>query len=170
MRILESARVDILRRLARASLILPERSAHGVVLHASTQDFTAATGQPWWAGGATQGCKSDIQPVRVLRRRGVLASTLRHEYAHAVIEAMGRGRTARWLAEGLAIQVAGEGGALNRSVPKVRLSVEELERRLEHPRSADEMRSLYAAAYSEVLELIHKEGESNVWRRVSEGK
>ena len=111
--------------------------------------------------------------MSVLRRRGVLESTLRHEFAHCVIEALGGGRTARWLAEGLAIQVAGEGGALKRSVSKVRQtrpSVEELERRLESPRSADEMRSLYEAAYSEVLELIHKGGESSVWRRVSEGK
>jgi SpoIID/LytB domain protein len=77
MRILESARVDVLRRLTSASLILPERSAHEVILHASTPDFTAATGQPWWAAGATRGRRSDIQPVGVLRRRGVLVSTLR---------------------------------------------------------------------------------------------
>jgi hypothetical protein len=173
LRILESSRVDLVRRLANASLILPERSPHEVVLHVSTPSFAAATGQPWWAGGATRGRKTDIQPVSVLRRRGVLASTLRHEYTHVVIEALGRGRTARWLAEGLAIYVAGEGDALKRAMPKTqqtRLTVEELERRLERPRTADEMRSLYAAAYSEVLEMIHKEGESSVWRRVSEGK
>jgi hypothetical protein len=173
MRILESARVDVLRRLASASLILPERSAHEVILHASTQAFTAATGQPWWAGGATRGRKSDIQPVGVLRRRGVLTSTLRHEYAHSVIEALGRGHVPRWLAEGLAIHVAGEGRALKRGNPKTqqtRLTVEELEQRLQSPRTADEMRSLYAAAYSEVLALIRKEGESNLWRRINEGK
>jgi len=176
MRTLESARADVLRRLARASLSLPERSVHAVILHASTQDFTAATGQPWWSAGATRGSKSEFQPVAVLRRRGVLASTLRHEYAHAVIEALGGGRTARWLAEGLAIHVAGEGGALEHGMAKTRqtrqsrLSIQDLERSLEHPRSVDEMRSLYAAAHSEVLEMIRKEGEAGVWRRVSEGK
>jgi len=179
MRTLESARADVLRRLARASLSLPERSVHAVILHASSQDFTAATGQPWWSAGATRGSKSEFQPVAVLRRRGVLASTLRHEYTHAVIEALGGGRTARWLAEGLAIHVAGEGGALEQGMAKTRptrqtrqprLSIPDLERSLEHPRSVDEMRSLYAAAHSEVLEMIRKEGEAGVWRRVSEGK
>ena len=110
--------------------------------------------------------------MSVLRRRGVLASTLRHEYAHVVIEALGGGRTSRWLAEGLAIHVAGEGGALTRGVAtsrQTRPSADELNRRLEHPGSAEEMRALYAAAYREVLEMIHKEGESSVWRRVKGG-
>ena len=173
MRILESARVDLLRRLASASLTLHEPSAHEVIIHSSTPDFTASTGQPWWAGGATRGRKSDIQPVSVLRRRGVLASTLRHEVAHVVIGALGGGRTPRWLAEGLAIHVAGEGGALKRSIPggvQARLAVDELERRLERPPSAAEMRSLYAASYVEVLGMIRRGGEASVWRRVREGE
>ena len=176
IRILESARLDMMRRLAGASLVFPERSVHEVILHPSTQDFMAATGQPWWSAGATRGRKSNIQPVSVLRRRGVLTSTLRHEYAHAVIEVLGHGRTARWLAEGLAIQVAGEGAALKRGTAKTgqtrqtRLGIQELERKLEHPESADEMRLLYVAAYWEVLGLIRQEGESNVWKRISEGK
>jgi hypothetical protein len=33
--------------------------------------------------------------------------------------------------------------------------------------SAEEMRTVYAAAYSEVRRLIKSEGEASVWRRVA---
>lgn len=109
----------------------------------------------------------ELQPFAVLRRRRVLNSTLRHEYAHAVIEVNGQGRAPRWLAEGLAIAFAGEGPSLERFRPKTRLPREELERRLASPVSPANMRSLYAAAYSEVRELIRAEGEPSVWRRAA---
>jgi hypothetical protein len=91
---------------------------------------------------------------------------LRHEYAHAVIEVAGAGRTPRWLAEGLAIMFAGEGPSLERFRPKRRLTLDELERRLVRPVSASDIRTLYADAYSEVRALIRAEGEPSVWRRI----
>jgi hypothetical protein len=166
LRTLEANRSDILGRLGRVSVAFSDGAPHEIVIHATTQDFTAATGQPWWAAGATRGRKTELQPITLLRRRKVLASTLRHEYTHAVIEALGRGRTPRWLAEGLAIHVAGEAGSF-KGVEPAGATVEEIERRLEHPASAEDMRSLYAAAYKAVLGIIRREGESAVWRRVS---
>jgi stage II sporulation protein D len=167
LRTLEASRSDILMRLSRVPIVLAEAAPHEVVIHATTQDFTAATGQPWWAAGATRGRKTELQPITLLRRRRVLGSTLRHEYAHVVVEALGRGRTPRWLAEGLAIHVAGEGGTFKGVESPGVATVEELERRLEQPTSAEDMRSLYAAAYKAVMGIIRKEGESAVWRRVS---
>jgi stage II sporulation protein D len=166
LRTLEASRSDILGRLGRVPVAFADVAPHEVLIHATTQDFTAATGQPWWAAGATRGRKTELQPITLLRRRRVLASTLRHEYTHAVVEALGRGRTPRWLAEGLAIHVAGEAGAFKGVEPGA-ATVEEIERRLEHPSSAQDMRSLYAACYRAVLAIIRREGESAVWRRVS---
>ena len=166
LRTLEAARLDMFARVGPASLSLPA-NAVDVVVHETTQDFTAATGQPWWAAGVTHGRRIELQPLSVLRRRGILTSTLRHEYAHSVIEANGGSGVHRWLAEGLAISFAGEGRMLLRFTSKPRLPLDELERRLAHPGSAIEMRSLYAAAYYEVRELIRKEGEPGVWRRVA---
>jgi hypothetical protein len=98
----------------------------------------------------------------------VLAPTLRHEYAHAVISALSRSRAPLWLSEGLAAHVANEGARLTRFEPKQRLTLEELERRLgQTPASAAEMRALYAAAFREVGALIRAEGEAGVWRRVA---
>ncbi|HXU35674.1 MAG TPA: SpoIID/LytB domain-containing protein [Blastocatellia bacterium] len=165
LRTLEAARLDMLVRTGSAALSLPD-SAVEVVIHETTQDFIAATGQSWWVAGSTHGRQIELQPLALLRRRRILASTLRHEYTHAAIEAIGQRRAPRWLAEGLAIAFAGEGPSLLRVKPPRRLSLDELERRLARPRSALEMRSLYASAYVAVRELIQKEGEPAVWRRL----
>ena len=166
MRALESADADISHRLSLASLHLDDSLKLEIVFHETTGDFVGTTGQPWWAAAATRDRRIELQPLAVLRRRGVLVSTLRHEFVHAVIDALSMGRAPRWLAEGLAIYAAGEGRMIKRYAPKEQLSTKELEERLAHPSSQQEMRSLYAAAYREVAALIQTEGESKVWQRV----
>ena len=165
---LEAARLDMFALVRPASLRLPETV--DVVFRETTQDFLAAPRQFWWVAAVTHGSRIELQPLGVLRRRRILASTLRHEYAHVVIETNGGDRAPRWLIEGLAIDFAREGPSLERFKPKRRLSLDELERRLAAPRSATEMRSLYAAAWSEVRGLIQKEGAPNVWRRCASAR
>ncbi|MGE0129685.1 MAG: SpoIID/LytB domain-containing protein [Blastocatellales bacterium] len=170
LRALERAREDLLRRLEAASLRLAERGPFEVVVHAATADFIAATGQSGWAAGATRGRRIELQPLGLLRRRGILGATLRHELTHAVVEALSKGRAPRWIAEGLAVHVAGEAAALPRIENKSRLSREELERRLARTASAAESRKLYAMAYHEVRAIIEAEGEAGLWRRVARFK
>jgi transposase len=85
-----------------------------------------------------------------------------------VIETLSHGRAPRWLEEGLAAHVAGEGAMLSSQDEAERLSIEDLEQKLTQPASAEEMRVLYAAAYREVAALIRTEGEASVWQRVSQ--
>ncbi len=99
----------------------------------------------------------------------MLAQTLRHEYAHACIDALSHGRAPLWLAEGLAVHFAGEGALLSRYAPAKKMSVEEIERGLEGRAAPGQMRALYAAAYAELRALIRSEGEPRVWRRVAGG-
>lgn len=174
MRILDTARQDLARRLSPAQLSLDGIPQLEVILHESTGDFTAQTGQPWWAAAATKGSRIEMQPIEVLRNRGVFESTLRHEYTHAVIESLGHGATPRWLAEGMAITVAGEGRNLSRYAPKEVWTTDEIDRRLaalaNGPSTADEMRAVYAAAYRAVQLLIKEKTEAGVWRLIASGE
>jgi stage II sporulation protein D len=169
--VLEAVRADVRGRLAAASLAFPALGVLEVSVHETTGDFTGATGQPAWVAATTttRGVRRiELQPLATLRQRGVLAPTLRHEYAHAVIHALSRARAPLWLAEGLAAHVANEGARLTRVEPKQKLSLEDLEKRLaQTPASAAGMRALYAAAFREVNALIRAEGEASVWRRVA---
>ncbi|MFN0087966.1 MAG: SpoIID/LytB domain-containing protein [Blastocatellia bacterium] len=168
LKILEDAHAEYVRRLAEASLRIPETPPFEVVIDATTADFIAATGQSGWVAGVTRGRRIEIQPPALLRRRGILTRALRHELAHGFIEVLSASRAPRWISEGFAVHLAGEGPALLREGPAPALSHEELERRLASPAPAAESRRLYAAAYGEVRKLIQAERETGLWRRVAE--
>lgn len=167
LRTLEAARADMERRLRSASLALPNGQKTEVIVYATTGDFTGATGQPAWAAAVTLGRTIHLQPLKTLQKRGVHHTTLRHEFAHVVIEALSGGQVPRWLAEGLAIHFAGEGSLYVRVPDAPGLTRDELERRLVQPVSAQEMRSLYAAAWRHVSALVRRKGEPEIWQRVS---
>ena len=165
---LEAARNDFLHRAAAASGPI-EIPTLQIRLNESTGDFTSRTGQPWWAAAATKGNRIELQPVGLLKRRGVLTNTLRHELAHTVIDAVSRNRAPRWLEEGFALYLAGEGATISRYLTRSAHSTEELEQRLARPGSQEAMRALYAEAYTKVLELIRTNGEASVWKRLAGG-
>src|SRR5690242_9381875 len=107
------------------------------------------------------------QPAAILKQRGVLITTLRHELAHIVIDWVSAKRAPRWLEEGFALYLAGEGQMISRYAGRDRLAEDDLEQRLQHPRTQAEMRTLYAEAYLTVTALIRREGESSVWTRLA---
>jgi SpoIID/LytB domain protein len=162
---LESARSDYLRRAsASVSISIPTLE---IRLNESTGDFTSRTSQPWWAAGATKGNRIELQPLRILKQRGVLFSTLRHELAHVTIDSVSHNQSPRWLAEGFAIYLAGEGEMISRYLKRGLVSDKELEKRLEHPSSQEEMRSLYAQAYISVAGHVRREGEAALWKQLA---
>jgi SpoIID/LytB domain protein len=163
---LEASRADFLHRAAAASVPI-EIPTLQIRLNESTGDFTSRTGQPWWAAAATKGNRIELQPVGLLKRRGVLTNTLRHELAHTVIDAVSRNRAPRWLEEGFALYLAGEGATISRYQRRGALSTEELEKRLERPGSQQEMRALYAEAYTKVAELIRYQSEASAWKKLA---
>jgi hypothetical protein len=164
VRTLEAAYADVSGRLERAGVGARVPSTE-VVVYETTGEFVGATGRPAWVAAVTEGRRISLQPLGVLRRRGVLTTTPRHEFVHAALAAAGARRAPLWLVEGLAAHVAGEGRSLSASLPRARLSIEEVERGLASPGSAQEMRALYASAYAEVSALVRREGEAAVWRR-----
>jgi SpoIID/LytB domain protein len=160
--ILENARANYLRRAGNPS----GPPMLEIRINESTGDFSGRTGQPWWAAAATKGNRIELQPVAILKRRGVLNTTLKHELAHVIIDLIGHDRAPRWLEEGFAIYLAGEGAMFSHTSGGT-LSDEELEKRLEHPRSQADMRSAYGDAYLKVKEMIRNGGELSVWKNLA---
>ncbi len=167
LRTLETVRAEIERQLKDAALSLSGQQKTELLIYPTTGDFTGATGMPVWVAAVTRGRTMHLQPLRTLQKRGVLKPTLRHEYVHIVIESLSAGRAPRWLAEGLAIHLAGEGARYAQVQSKKKLSSDELEKKLASPASAQEMRELYAAAWREVRVMMRAEGLSKIWQRVA---
>jgi len=169
LNMLELTRNDYLRRVSNASTTVNIPRLE-IRLNESTGDFTSRTGQPWWAAAATQDSRIELQPVGILKQRGVLFTTLRHELAHIMIDSVSNKRAPRWLEEGFALYLAGEGQTISRYVTQSRLPENELEERLQRPRTQVEMRMLYAEAYLMVAEMIRRQGEPSIWNRLSRYK
>ena len=79
--------------------------------HPTTDEYERATGQSWFTSGAwvNDGVKAELHllPLAVLRERGVLERTIRHELVHAMADGVLARRPA-WVREGAAIYFAGE--------------------------------------------------------------
>ena len=167
LKLLEFNRNVLEQRLSAAGIQanLPDVE---IMINKTTGDFVGRTGVPGWAAAATRNNRIELQPVSLLKRRGILETTLRHELVHVFIDAVGGKQTPRWLAEGLALYIAGEGKLLELYVKGPALSPNDLERKLASVKSADEMKAAYAAAYKTVRDLIRVEGENKLWQRVAQ--
>ncbi|MEZ5285399.1 MAG: SpoIID/LytB domain-containing protein [Vicinamibacterales bacterium] len=73
-----------------------------ITVHPTVEAFGRASGQPWWMAGATLGTAIDLLSLRLLSQRGILAPTVRHEIAHALLDAALADRPL-WVREGAAI-------------------------------------------------------------------
>ena len=84
-----------------------------------------------------------------------------------MIDSISNKRAPRWLQEGFALYLAAEGQAISRYAMRSRPAEDELERRLERPRTQVEMRTLYAEAYLMIADMIRRQGEPSVWNKLS---
>ena len=96
------ARDDMARMLG---VTPPARLA--VRFHPTTDDYERATAQPWFTSGAVVNTEVHLLPLAVLRERGVLERTVRHELVHVMADSLLDKRPA-WVREGAAIYFAGE--------------------------------------------------------------
>lgn len=163
--LLESTRSDLLRRVSAAGL-QPRFPDVQIIVNETTGDFVGRTGMPPWAAAATRRNTIELQPLKLLKERRILETTLRHELVHVVIDAIGAGQTPRWLTEGMAVYVAGEGRLIDNQPHTIAMSPPTIEQALASAKSATDMRNAYAAAYNLVKQLIRSEGENKVWQRV----
>jgi stage II sporulation protein D (peptidoglycan lytic transglycosylase) len=90
--------------LAR-TLGVPAPSGVSVRFHPTTYAFEQATGRPWFTLGAVAGPEVQFIPLAVLRDRGILERTVRHEVVHMLADRALAGRPA-WVREGAAAHYA----------------------------------------------------------------
>jgi stage II sporulation protein D len=165
--LLESARSELLRRVELAG-VHPRFPNLEIVINETTGDFVGRTGMPPWAAAATRRNTIELQPLKLLKQRRIVETTLRHELVHVLIDAIGGGQTPRWLTEGMAVYVAGEGRLLESEPQMSLMSPATVDHALASPKSATDMRNAYAAAYNLVKQLIRGEGEQKIWKRVAD--
>ncbi len=96
------AMADISRKTgaAPASEVLLE-------FHPTVESYQRATGQPWWTAAAARDQRIVLLPASVLRQRGILDRTIRHEIAHVLTAPYLRGRPL-WVVEGAALFFSSE--------------------------------------------------------------
>jgi SpoIID/LytB domain protein len=75
--------------------------------HPTTDDYERVTGQAWFTSGAVVNNELHLLPLAVLRDRGMLDRTIRHELVHIMTDSVLATRPA-WVREGAAIYFAGE--------------------------------------------------------------
>src|SRR5215211_784530 len=164
---LEAHRTLLIRRLSSAEIDFHFPHVE-VFINTSTGDFVARTGMPAWAAAATRHNRIELQPLSLLRLRGIVETTLQHELLHVVIDTLGGGKTPRWFAEGIALYVAREGKLIQENAKTSVMSPSDLERKLAAAKTPAEMKSAYAASYQAVRNLVRVEGENKLWQRVAQ--
>jgi len=116
------------------------------------ETFRNATGEPGWVAAHTAGRRIELQPVGVLRSKGALEATIRHELLHVFVEAQARPGLPVWFREGVV-------GYLERSHSDA-AGTSDTDMR----QTADEGRArrAYAAAVQRVSDLVRRNGAAVV--------
>ena len=150
------------RELAAAAARLHVQSPSGVEIRAypDLDSFRNATGEPGWVAARTDGRRVHLQPVSILRSRGVLESTVRHEMLHVVLESQAAAGLPAWFREGLAAYLSGHTG---RSAPG------EPDSAMRQRASAADARGAYDQAAATVSQLVARYGETAVLSWVANG-
>jgi len=124
--------------------------------------FRNATGEPGWVAAHTTGTRIHLQPAALLRSRGILEATLRHEFLHVLVESQARADLPLWFREGLVEYLAGPpAGSAPARIPS--------DADLRQTSDAARARQAYQDAARMVAGLVRRYGETAVLDWVKRG-
>ncbi len=106
----------ILHEITRETNLLAPRDIE-LRVYPDVETFRNATGEPGWVAARTDGRRIHLQPASLLRSKGALDSTIRHELLHATVEAQAAPALPAWFREGVVeyLDHAGSGAATSRA-------------------------------------------------------
>jgi stage II sporulation protein D len=171
---LDPADTAFLPDLARARAEASQRSGLNartplrIRAFATTTAFRNATLAPGWVAAFTEGDWIATQPLRTLAQRKLLASTMRHEFLHALVESEAGPAAPLWLREGLvefwALDPAQQ-SAMRRQRPTMPLDA--LEAALRNAASEAQSQTAHREAALRALQLLDTYGRERVlsWLR-----
>jgi hypothetical protein len=128
-----------------------------IQIYSTTAEFTKATGYPWWIGAAWFKGQMHLQPPRVLIDRGVLATTITHEYSHVALYEAAGSKTPLWLDEGFAAHMSGEFDIDLKKDKKKFLyngTLDQLDKSLSQTKDKKKSESAYRAAFA-IVRFMH---------------
>lgn len=127
--------------------------------------YRDATGQPGWIAAYTRGHIISLQPLATLKEKSILESTLRHEFTHLMVESRAQAGTPLWFREGLVLYLADP----EQNFKPVVMTEREMEAALENPASRESLERAYAAARTQVAQLVQQNGRDTVLQWLSSG-
>ncbi len=129
-------------------------------VYPDVETFRNATGEPGWVAAHTVGRRIHLQPAAVLRNRGVLEPTLRHELLHVLVESQASAGLPVWFREGLV-------GYLERPGLSAGSARAPSDSELRQTEDAARARRAYTEAAAAVAGLVKRYGETTVleWLR-----
>jgi hypothetical protein len=144
-----------------------DRRAIDVVIFKETGDFTAQTKLPFWSASAMIDGSIYLQPVHILKERGVLESTVIHEVCLALLRRRFGSHVPLWFSEGLAVYYAGEIDALKKGLSGRKPDVKDtgdIDALLSNRTDREKNRWGYVLAYEEVAKAIEGQGRASARR------
>jgi stage II sporulation protein D len=120
--------------------------------------YRDSTGQAGWIAAFTRGHTISLQPLAVLEKKSILESTLRHEFAHLMVEARAHAGTALWFREGLVLYFADP----KHNAQPVQMSEAEIEKAFSHTADRQGLERAYAAARTKVTQMVEQNGRETV--------
>ncbi len=147
------------RQIGEQTRTLPAKIR--VRAYETTEQFIRATGRPGWAAASSNAETIQLQPLRTLKRKGILRGTLRHELYHLALRPLRAPGVPAWFEEGMVEYLSVE----RLPVPRGALPTgENLEKAFSSPRTEAEMRYAYAVALDLVKRLVREQGQAALWR------
>lgn len=142
---------------------------HPLVIHIPPhmENYKAETGRDWWYYGDLRSDSLTFQPVYVLVKRHLASIAIPHEYYQWAIGRLTNYAATRWLEEGVASYLCGEGDLLDIQIKEfsadaVPMSVAKVDDVLIMEETKQDARIAYYHSYRMVKQIVDEFGEDKL--------